>query len=170
MRLSPEQESAFDAFVVARGGALRRTAYLLCGDWHQAEDLVQTALAKVYVRWHRIRDPDAVHAYVRQIVARAFMDMYRKRSSREQPIGEIPEVTQSRDGDPDTRLALLAALAQVSPGCRAVLVLRFWEDLSIEQTAQLLGRKSGSVRASTTRGLEQLRTILGDHVFELAQP
>lgn len=162
-----EGESDFDAFVLARGAALRRTAYLLCGDWHTAEDLVQTTFTKVYMRWNRIRAAGARHEYARQVLVRTYIDTTRKLSYGEAPTGALPDTPARSAGDPDTRMSLMAALAQVSPAYRAVLVLRFWEDQSIEQTAALLGRKSGAVRSSTSRGLEQLRAILGDQLAEL---
>ncbi|WP_436774085.1 SigE family RNA polymerase sigma factor [Yinghuangia sp. YIM S09857] len=162
-----ENDSAFDAFVVARGAALRRTAYLLCGNWHTAEDLVQTAFTKVYVRWHRIREPGARNEYARQVLVRSYIDLTRKLSHGESPTGTLPDTPARGPGDPDTQMSLMAALARVSPAYRAVLVLRFWEDQSIEQTAALLDKNSGAVRSATTRGLDQLRAILGDQIAEL---
>lgn len=164
-----ETESDFDAFVVARGAALRRTAYLLCGDWHTAEDLVQTAFTKVYLRWKRIREPGARNEYARQVLIRAYIDMTRKLSHGEWPVGDLPDgpAPAHGAGDADVRMSLMAALSRVSPGYRAVLVLRFWEDQSIEQTAALLGKTSGAVRSASSRGLDQLRAILGEQLAEL---
>lgn len=162
-----DTEGDFDAFVVARGAALRRTAYLLCGDWHTAEDLVQTTFTKVYVRWSRIREPQARSEYARQVLVRSYIDMTRKFSHGESPIGALPDAPARGGGDPDTRMSLMAALAQVSPGYRAVLVLRFWEDQSVEQAAALLNKSSSAVRSATSRGLDQLRAILGDQLAEL---
>ncbi|UGQ14056.1 RNA polymerase sigma factor [Yinghuangia sp. ASG 101] len=167
--MKPEQEHAFNEFVTARGAALRRTAYLLCGDWHDAEDLVQTALTKAYAKWHKLRNPDAMHGFVRQVLVRSFVDSVRKRSSRETPSGTLPDTLRGASEDPDTRVVLLAALARVSPAYRAVLVMRFWEDQSIEQTAALLNKNSGAVRSATSRGLDQLRSILGDQVLDLVR-
>lgn len=165
--MTPEREAAFTAYATTRYGALRRTGYLLCGDWHAAEDLVQITLGKVYAKWHRIRDPAAVHAYARQVLVRAYVDQTRRRGHGEIPVAELPDAP-AHGVDTDRRLALLAALAQVSPGYRAVLVLRFWEDQSIEQTCELLGKSSSAVRSATTRGLEQLRGILGPALADLA--
>ncbi|MDI2130301.1 SigE family RNA polymerase sigma factor [Yinghuangia seranimata] len=162
-----DHDRAFDDFVVARGAALRRTAYLLCGDWHHAEDLVQHTMTQVYSRWHRVRDPSAMNAYARKILVRAYVDTTRKRSSTETATGALPDVEATAAGDPDTRVALMAALDRMTPAYRAVLVLRFWEDQSIEQTAALLNKNAGSVRSATTRGLEQLRAILGDQLADL---
>ncbi|WP_331773028.1 SigE family RNA polymerase sigma factor (plasmid) [Embleya sp. NBC_00888] len=163
-------EADFDAFVVARGAALRRTAYLLCGDWHAAEDLVQTTLTSVYIRWKRIREPGARGEYARKVLIRAYIDTTRKKSNDEAPIANFPDMPTVRDGDPDVRVALMAALAQVSPGYRALLVLRFWEDQSIEQTAALVGRSPSAVRSGTARGLVRLRALLGDELAELPRP
>jgi RNA polymerase sigma factor (sigma-70 family) len=141
----------------------------MCGDWHEAEDLVQTALTKAYAKWHRLKSPEAAHAFVRRVLVRSFVDSRRKRSSRETPAGTLLDIPRGVSGDPDARMVLLDALAQVSPVYRAVLVMRFWEDQSVEQTAALLDKDSGAVRSATTRGLDQLRAILGDQVLDLAR-
>ena len=127
------RDDAFTAFVAARGSALRRTAYLMTGDWHEAEDLTQTALAKLYLAWPRVTSEGA-EAYARRIVARAFIDARRRLWRREQPTEQLPD----RPGPVDRveeRLDLGHALARLSPSHRAVLVLRFWEDMSLEQVA-----------------------------------
>ncbi|MGC0419027.1 SigE family RNA polymerase sigma factor [Embleya sp. AB8] len=165
-----DRERLFDEFVVARYQALRRTAYLLCGDWHQAEDLVQIALEKVFASWHRMRDPGAVDTYTRRVMIRGFLDTKRLRSSREFPTATLPDPPDApgHDADSARRLALLAALGRVSPGYRAVLVLRYWEDQSVEETAALLGRSSTAIRSAASRGLDQLRTILGESLIDIA--
>ncbi|MYS87494.1 SigE family RNA polymerase sigma factor [Embleya scabrispora] len=167
--MRPEKERLFDEFVTARYHALRRTAYLLCGDWHQAEDLVQTALTKVYATWHRMRDTDAVDSYTRRVLVRGFIDTKRLHSGREVLSEAFPDAAAT-DVDSARRLALLSALGQVSPVYRAVLVLRYWEDQSVEETSALLGRSSSAVRSAASRGLEQLRAILGDSVHDIARP
>ncbi|WP_331767559.1 SigE family RNA polymerase sigma factor [Embleya sp. NBC_00896] len=166
--MKPEKERLFDEYVAARYPALRRTAYLLCGDWHQAEDLVQNALERVYSTWHKMRDPGAVDTYTRRVMVRGFVDGKRLRASRELPSAEVPDAA-SPGPDSARRLALLAALGQVTPVYRAALVLRYWEDQSVEETAALLGRSSSAVRSASSRGLEQLRAILGDSVHEIAR-
>lgn len=167
--MRPEKERLFDEFVTTRYHALRRTAYLLCGDWHQAEDLVQTALTKVYATWHWMRDTDAVHSYTRRVMIRGFIDAKRLRSGREVVSDSIPDTTATADVDSARRLALLTALGQVTPVYRAVLVLRYWEDQSVEETSALLGRSSSAVRSATSRGLDQLRAILGDSLQDIAR-
>ncbi|MEV6973305.1 sigma-70 family RNA polymerase sigma factor [Kitasatospora sp. NPDC093806] len=176
--MSPEQERAFDEFVAGRYAALRRTGYLLCGDWHLAEDLVQTTLVKLYARWPRLREPAAAYGYARTTLVRAYVDTRRRRGSHElaaPDLGPLLEDGRTADGrrpgeqaEPARRLALLAALAQVSPAYRAVLVLRFWEDQSIESTAAALRQSTGAVKSATNRGLAQLRAILGDSLHEIA--
>ncbi|WP_380284855.1 SigE family RNA polymerase sigma factor [Kitasatospora purpeofusca] len=175
--MSPDQERTFDEFVAGRYAALRRTGYLLCGDWHLAEDLVQTTLVKLYARWPRLREPEAAYGYARTTLVRAYIDTRRRRGSHELTAPEPALLVEDgRNGgraagpqaDPERRLALLTALARVSPAYRAVLVLRFWEDQSIESTAAALRQSSGAVKSATNRGLTQLRAILGDSVHEIA--
>jgi RNA polymerase sigma-70 factor (sigma-E family) len=149
----------FTRFVIDRSGALRRTAFLLCGDWHGAEDILQTALAKLYVAWPRVRRADAVDAYTRKVVVRTFLDERRRFWRREVPTEAIPDAAGVTD-QPEDRLTILSALAQVPPRQRAVLILRFWEDLSVEQAAHALGCSAGTVKSQTARGLDTLRTHL----------
>lgn len=161
------QEREFDEFVLARQQRLLRTAYLLCGDWHLAEDLTQNALAKVYVSWARIQRVDNVDAYVHRILFRTYIDTYRRRRRQEILSAAVPDVADRSAGGSDVRMALMAALARVSPRYRAVLVLRFWEDRSVPETADALGISEGSVKSHTHRGLHQLRSVLGDQALEL---
>ncbi|MFF2348863.1 sigma-70 family RNA polymerase sigma factor [Kitasatospora sp. NPDC058115] len=175
--MSPDQERTFDEFVAGRYAALRRTGYLLCGDWHLAEDLVQTTLVKLYARWPRLREPETAYGYARTTLVRAYVDTRRRRAAQEVTAPDPGVLLEDGRGggrrtgsqaDPERRLALLAALAQVSPAYRAVLVLRFWEDQSIESTAAALRQSTGAVKSATNRGLAQLRAILGDSVHEIA--
>ncbi|MFL6075377.1 MAG: SigE family RNA polymerase sigma factor [Mycobacteriales bacterium] len=162
------QRDEFTTYVRERSTALRRTAFLLCGDWHRAEDIVQTALVKLYTAWNRIRRAEAVDAYARQIIVRTFLDERRRRSaSQEIPTGELPEVPDRHPGS-DEKLLVLAALAEVPPRQRAVLVLRFWEDMSIEQTAHLLGCREGTVKSQTAHGLTALKAALARAGYERA--
>ncbi|GHH68216.1 SigE family RNA polymerase sigma factor [Kitasatospora indigofera] len=170
--MSPDLERSFDEFVASRYPALRRTGFLLCGDWHLAEDLVQTTLVKLYARWPRLRDPQSASGYARTTLVRSFVDTRRLRRSSEVVASELPDGpgpgTSGGSGDPERRLALLAALARVTPAYRAVLVLRFWEDQTIEATAAILRQSTGTVKSNTSRGLVQLRAILGDSLHEIA--
>ncbi|MFD3378496.1 MULTISPECIES: SigE family RNA polymerase sigma factor [unclassified Streptomyces] len=150
----------FDEFARSRQAQLRRTAYLLCGDWHLAEDLTQTALAKLYAAWRRVR-LDSPDGYARKVLFRTFVDETRRRRWWERPRAyEFDVAAPARD--PELRLTLLAALRQVPARSRAVLVLRFWEDQSVEATAAALGCSVGTVKSQTSRGLTALRRILGD--------
>jgi RNA polymerase sigma-70 factor (sigma-E family) len=164
MREAREQE--FDEFVLARQQRLLRTAYLLCGDWHLAEDLTQNALAKVYVGWHRIQQVEQLDAYVHRMLFRTYVDAYRRRRKREILSSAVPDVAGTGIAS-DVRLTLLAALAEVTPRYRAVLVLRFWEDRSVGETADALGISVGSVKSHTHRGLQKLRSVLGDQALDL---
>jgi RNA polymerase sigma-70 factor (sigma-E family) len=160
-RATRDQE--FTEFAVARAERLRRTAYLLCGDWHRAQDLTQIGLAKAYVAWHRINGDGAVDAYVRQIIMREFLGQQRRRSWHERPSGELPE--QALDGGQDRaelRLSLLAALERLAPKRRAVVVLRYWEDHSVEETASMLRMSRSAVKSASLRALADLRVLLGD--------
>lgn len=151
----------FASFVHATGTALYRTALLLCGDHHLAEDLTQTTYAKVFAKWGRVRRSDSPTAYTRTVLLNTFLSHRRLRRSSERPVDRIPE--GAADGtDPTVRLDLMAALAGLTPADRAVLVLRFWEDRSVEDTASVLGVSPGAVRTRSSRALARLRERLGD--------
>ncbi len=151
-------ENEFTAFVMARGAALRRTAYLLSGDWHTAEDLVQIALVKLYVAWPRVEQATA-EAYARKAVVRVFLDARRRRSSTELPTARVAD-RAAPDNSPDERLILMQALSSLPPGQRAAVVLRHWEDLSVEEVARLLGLSTGTVKSQCSKGLAAMRLML----------
>ncbi|MGC4759947.1 SigE family RNA polymerase sigma factor [Micromonospora trifolii] len=155
-----DRDEAFAEYFAARAGAMRGTAYLLCGDWHRAEDLVQTAFVKLYGVWNRISRHEVLDSYVRQILIRTFLDERRRGWWRRERVGgEDAEQTAPPDS-PESRLVLLQALARVAPRQRAVLVLRYWEDLSIEDVAALLECSPGTVKSQAARGLDTLRGLL----------
>ncbi|MFE2727516.1 SigE family RNA polymerase sigma factor [Kitasatospora sp. NPDC059327] len=168
------KDGEFLELVSSRTGQLYRSACLLTGgDTHQAEDLVQEALSRMYVLWrrtawtggrHRIDNPGA---YAHTVMVRTFLAQRRRRSSTERPTGELPE-PEGREADRTLRLTLLDALARLPAKDRAVLVLRYWEDRSVEETADVLRASSGAVRTRTTRALGRLRILLGDSLAELA--
>lgn len=162
-RRAEARDADFRDWARARQGALRRSAYLLCHDWHLAEDLAQTTLAKLYAAWHRTRE-EGRDAYARRVLYRAFVDETRKGHRRELPAAEPPDRAGADEGDPALRLDLLQALAALPPRCRAVIVLRFWEDQGVEATAAALGITTGTVKSQTSRGLALLRTVLADAV------
>ena len=156
------RDAEFTAYVAARRSHLRRTAFLLCGDWHQAEDLVQTALAKLYVAWPRVRRDDSPEAYARKILVRVHLDETRRPWRRERPSAELPE-SPSRSGlGSEDRDALLAALGELPAGQRSAVVLRHWLGLSVEETAADLGCSTGTVKSQTARAVTRLRAALSD--------
>ncbi len=170
-RQVPEDE--FVAFYAARAGYLRNTAYLLCGDWYLAEDLTQIAVTKLYQAWHRIERHDTVDRYARQVLLRTFLDERRRPWRREHPTTPESTVldTVARDGpNVDERMVLRTALMRLPKGQRAVLVLRFWEDRSVEQVAEILSCSTGSVKSQTAHGLTKLRTALGGALDDLKPP
>jgi RNA polymerase sigma-70 factor (sigma-E family) len=155
-------EAEFDELVAGRAHALRRTAYLLCGDWHQAEDLVQVAFMKLHASWHRVRRQEAFDAYLRKTLLRACIDEKRRaRWRREAPTDVLPEVADPAVPPDGVRDVLVAGLRQLPPGQRATLVLRFFEDLSVEETARALGCSPGTVKSQTSKGLTAMRAVVG---------
>lgn len=152
-------EDDFHAYVVARTPALSRTAYLLTGDAHLAEDLVQTALFKAAKAWHRIQgDPDP---YVRRILYTQNISWWRsRRHVREHGLGGYD--APAPPTDPDLRIALERALAQLTTRQRTVLVLRYFEDLTEVQTAEVLGIGSGTVKSIGRQALARLRLLAPD--------
>lgn len=153
----------FEEFAQARTSHLLRAAWLLCGDRHQAEDLVQETLAKVYVRWHRrlggpIENPAA---YAQTTLVRTFLSAKRRRSSGERPYADVPDaVLPDGSAETDLQLHLAEALAGLAPADRAVLVLRYLEDRSVVEVAGLLGVSQGAVRNRSMRALDRLRPLL----------
>jgi RNA polymerase sigma-70 factor (sigma-E family) len=152
-------DDEFTAFVFARGPALRRTAFLMTGDWHRAEDLTQSALAKLYVAWPRV-DRLGAEDYARQVLVRTVVDSRRRFWSRERPTAELPDVSVVED-QTESRVDLLRALASLPAEQRAILVLRFWEDMSVGQVAGVLALSQGTVKSRTARALDRLRSTLG---------
>jgi RNA polymerase sigma-70 factor (sigma-E family) len=153
--------ASFEAFVHATAGSLHRTAVLLCGDHHLAEDLTQVSYAKVFASWRRVVSADDPVAYARKILVRTFLSHRRLRRSAERPVDVVPDVPAGLD-DPSVRLDLLAALRALSAEDRAVLVLRFWEDLSSSDAARLLGVTDAACRQRTARALTRIRALMPD--------
>jgi RNA polymerase sigma-70 factor (sigma-E family) len=163
-------EQEFAEYFEARRDAVRRTAYLLCGDWHRADDLAQTAFVALHRRWRKVRDRGALDAYVRRTVVRAMIDESRRPWRRERFVEEMPEPAQTDAEVGDsvaTRSALLDGLRRVPPRQRAVLVLRFLEGLDVAATAETLKCSEGTVKSQTSRGLAALREALGDSLDDL---
>lgn len=156
--LSLEEERDFDRFVTARGGRLWRAAWLLTGDRHKAEDLVQTALAKSFARYPALGDDESFEAYVRTVIYRTYVSWWRRCWNGEVPTDAPGESVggSGATGGAD-RVDLARALAQLPKMQRAVLVLRFFEDRSVAETAALLGIAEGTVKTHTSRGCATLR-------------
>jgi len=152
-------EEEFTEFAMATSLRLRRTAFLLCGDWHTAEDLVQSALAKVFVSWRKIRRHDAAYAYAERTLLNVYLGGRRLKRPREILTGDLPE-DPVLPANLETRIVVLDALATLPPRARAVVVLRYWEDLSVDQVADMLGCSVGNVKSQSARALCKLRAVL----------
>lgn len=150
---------AFDELVDARSPSLLRTAYLLTGDWSSAEDLLQSSLAKTWFRWKRLEDTQAGEAYVRQVMYTTYCKWYRRKWRGEISTGFLPDTQETADAYSrvDDQDGLGRALAELSAKTRAVIVLRFFEDLTEAQVAHALGCSIGTVKSTTHRGLAKLR-------------
>jgi RNA polymerase sigma-70 factor (sigma-E family) len=150
----------FAEFASAASPRLRRMAFLLCGNWHTAEDLAQTALAKVFAAWPRIRRQEAVHAYATRTLVNTFLADRRLRRSGEILTDRLPEFPAG-EPTPETRIVVLDALATLPPRSRATVILRYWADLNVEQAAAVLGCSPGTVKSTTSRALSRLKDVLG---------
>lgn len=148
----------FSEYFAARVQRFRRVAFALSGDWHAAEDLVQAMFVQLYRRWRRVR-PATVDAYARRILVNLFL-AGRRGSGREYVTSSVPERASPPGRDPSLRLDVERALAELTPRQRAMVVLRFLEDLPVSEVATLLGVAEGTVKSQTARGVEALRTAL----------
>lgn len=166
-------EADFEAYFRARRDAVRRTAYLLCGDWHKADDHAQSAFVALHRHWRRIRDRGALDAWVRRTVVRSVVDESRRPWRRERSTESIDTAVDGRASAAPashgvaTRHALVDALRTVPPRQRAVLVLRYFDGLDVAATASALGCSEGTVKSQTSRGLDALRSALGDGLDDL---
>ncbi|MFF0342912.1 SigE family RNA polymerase sigma factor [Kribbella sp. NPDC004875] len=160
----PDREgtAAFAEFAAARHAALYRYTYLLTGDRGLAEDLLQEALIKLYVAWPRIRAGTGVEAYVRRVITNTAISWWRRKAWRsERPNDDVPEQLAPGD-DPDARMWLWAEILRLPVRQRAAVVLRYYEDLTEPQTAEILGCSVGTVKSQVTAALKKLRARLGD--------
>lgn len=160
-RRTAERDAAFAEFVHARRGHLRRIAYAVCGDWHQADDLVQTALVKLYVAWPRVRHDGREEAYARTIIVRAHVDEVSRRPwRRERATAELPERAAPGGTGVEERDALFEALQALPVMQRKTVLLRHWLGLSVAETAAELRISQGTVKSHTSRGIAALQQVL----------
>ncbi|MCL7423506.1 SigE family RNA polymerase sigma factor [Streptomyces sp. YS415] len=161
------RDEEFRSFVTGRWPRLMRTAFLLTGEQHAAEDLVQSTLEQVYVAWRRVGSADEPDAYVRRVMINSHARKHRRRLKEflapkddSGLVREVPD-TGDRIAQADDRNALLTALAQLPPRQREAVVLRYWEDLTETQTAQAMGCSVGAVKSNAAKGIAKLRAIPG---------
>jgi RNA polymerase sigma-70 factor (sigma-E family) len=150
-----QEPAGFHDFVVVRQRALLRTAWLLTNDQHLAEDLVQAALERVWPRWERIVGDGDPYGYVRKVLVNTYASWWRRKWHGEHPTGELPE--RSVDGAAGEPTDLWAAMARLPRRQRAVVVLRYFEDLTEAQAAEVLGCSVGTVKSQTSKALAKLR-------------
>ena len=154
------RDDEFTDFVAARLTALRQLAYLLCQDVHDADDLVQVAITRLYMHWDRVRVMDLPEAYVRKILAREFLRQRRSGWARKVSLtGALPD-RPGLGADHDDVIDIGTAMAALPPRQRATLVLRFFCDLTVDQVAEVLGCTAGTVKSQTSKGLRALRLAL----------
>ena len=159
----------FQAFVRSRGAHLYHTACLLTGgDTHLAEDLVQEALGRMCMKWDQRRRIDNPSGYAQTVLVNVFISQRRKKSASELPTERVADTAAPRQ-DMELRVTLLGALARLAELDRAVLVLRYWEDRSVEETAAVLKLRAGTVRARSSRALARVREILGADFTEFVE-
>lgn len=159
--MSARRDEEFTQFVSARLASFRRLAYLLCQDWNRADDLVQAAITRLYVHWGRASAVDHTDAYARTILVREYLREQRSGWARRVSLDAEAPDSPGEAPDRDTALDVRNALAAVPSRQRATLVLRFYCDLSVAQTADLLGCSAGTVKSQTAKGIAVLRARLG---------
>lgn len=154
-------EVDFTEFATAAVRRLRRTAYLMCGDWHRAEDAAQDALVRMYKAWHRLDHRAGLNTYAHKAVVSVVLDQAKRPWRREHVVDQpVERPLADRAGTIDDRLLVIQALAELPPRQRACVVLRYYADLSIEETASVLGISVGAVKSQSSRGLANLREVL----------
>jgi RNA polymerase sigma-70 factor (sigma-E family) len=157
--VTPAEE--FIEFATVTSPRLRRTAFLLCGDWHTAEDLAQATLVKMFSSWRRINRRDAADAYATRTLVNTYLADKRRKRVGEILTDNLPERPVQAQ-TPEVRVLVLNALATLPPKARAVVVLRYWSDLSVEQVATMLDCSTGNVKSQSSRALDKLRILLAD--------
>ena len=168
------QAYCFEEFAATRAARLFHVAYLMCGDWHQAQDLVQTALVKLYAVWGRLqhgRGEHSLDAYARKVLLRCYLSHRRLRRSGEIAVADVPDSPAALTAPgAELRLTLVAALRRLPARGRAVVVLRYLEDHSIESVAGMLDTSPSAVKSLSNRSLVQLRVLLAEDRELLLQP
>lgn len=163
--MNRSEEAAYRDYVTSRMDIMRRVAYLLCRDWHTADDLVSIAIGKLYRHWPRVNGSHGVDAYVRRILLRVWLDEKRRPwRRREEPTERLPELESVAEYRVVDREHLLDLLDGLPKRRRAAVVLRLYCDLSVEETAEILGVTAGTVKSQTARGLDTLRARAGVNV------
>jgi RNA polymerase sigma-70 factor (sigma-E family) len=166
-----DAEQAYVKYIEARLVRWRRTAYRLCGGWHTADDLVQETLIRLYTRWVKLTDVVSLDAYVHQMLYRVYLEQTRRSWFRRvSPTAEVPDAPAPAGADVDSELDLSTVLAQLPPGQRAVVVLRFYEGLDVLETARVLRRSTGTVKSQTSAALAKLRDLLPGYLGVAHQP
>ena len=156
-------DEEFTAFVAAAAPRLRRSAYLMCRDWHLAQDLTQITLAKMYASWNRIWRTANLDAYSRRVLMHAVFDLKRRRSASEVVLADLPDrPDRARNGVTELHVTLMDALDTLPVRDRAIVVLRHWEDHSVETVAEILGVSASVVKMQNARSLGKLRELLGE--------
>ncbi|GAB3264992.1 SigE family RNA polymerase sigma factor [Nocardioides dilutus] len=159
-RSTEDRDAEYVAYVAARQAHLRRIAFAVCGDWHRADDLLQTALTKLYVAWPRVHLDGSPDAYVRRIIVRSHIDESRRPWRRERS-GLDGHDRAAETGLPvEERSALFEALQQLPEMQRKVVVLRHWLGLSVEETASELRISGGTVKSHSARAISSLQGVL----------
>ncbi len=157
----------FVQFVDGHARELRRTAYLMCGDWARAEDATQDALLKLYVVWSRLERSGGLRAYAHRAVTNAVVDQSRRPWRREVGRPDLPDAGHDPIGNVDRRLAVVRALQALPHRRRQCVVLRYFADLSVQETAEQLGITTGTVKSQTARALDQVRDALQDQGLDI---
>jgi RNA polymerase sigma-70 factor (sigma-E family) len=158
-------DDEFEEFAHAQAERLRTTAFMLCRDWHLAQDLTQTTLTKLFVGWRRATAADNLVAYAQKVLLRSYLDHRRRRSSTEAATGILADSGYRHQ--PDLRLTMLDALAELPARDRAIVILRYFEDYTVEQTASVLDVPVSVVKSQTKRSLEKLRSLLAEDQLAL---
>ncbi|TQJ03579.1 RNA polymerase sigma factor [Amycolatopsis cihanbeyliensis] len=165
--MTKPDESTFRDFARAQAPGLRRVAYLLCGEWHLAEDLMQDALLKIYRAWSRVRETDRLGNYARRVLLRVWLDEkrkpWRRREHRAAPVPEVADEALDPAASAQRNWVgriVRQGLAELPPKQRAAVVLRYFEELSVAEAAEVLGCSEGNVKSQTARGLAALGRIL----------